>query len=234
MSRPRSITASPAGRELPAVAAAPRRPRERRVRIGHAALAVALMAVGGLGTAALVESVSATGAYLAVARDVGFGTELTEDDLTTVRVSTAPGLTPIAAGDLSRVVGLYAAMPLAAGTLLTPGHVTAERMPGPGQHILGITVRDDRLPARRPLPGEPVLLVATEGQGAAPAGQEGAPPATFEATVVEVADSGQGGILGAGGGTAVTLDVLVSAADGPEVASLAAANRVVIVLRSGG
>src|SRR5690606_4456636 len=42
--------------------------------------------------------------------------------------------------DLDRVVGLYAAIPLVEGTLLTAAQLTAQPLPGPGQQVLGITL----------------------------------------------------------------------------------------------
>lgn len=214
----------------PAPIAAPTGPRERRLRFGHLALAVALVVVGALGTVALVTAASATGEYLALRRDVDFGARLTADDLTVVRINAAPGLKPVAARDLERVVGLYAAVPLSEGTLLTAAQLTNQPIPGPGQQVLGITLSGDRLPATRPEPGDRVLLVATPAQGAAAGEDSQAPPRTWAATVVTVVGSGTGGILGRGGVETVTLDVSVAAADGPTVATLAAADRLVVVL----
>jgi len=213
----------------PAPIPAPTGPRERRLRFGHLALAVALVVVGALGTVALVTAASATGEYLALRRDVDFGARLTADDLTVVRINAAPGLKPVAASDLERVVGLYAAVPLSEGTLLTAAQLTNQPLPGPGQQVLGITLSGDRLPATRPEPGDRVLLVATPAQGAA-AGEDQAPPRTWAATVVKVVGSGSGGFLGRGGLETVTLDVSVPAADGPTVATLAATDRLVVVL----
>lgn len=212
--------------------AAPTGPRERRVRLGHLALAVALIVVGALGTVALVTAVSAEGEYLALNRDVDFGQKLVPDDLRVVRISDAPGLSPVAAKELDRVVGLYAAVPLSQGSLLTAAQVTNQPIPGPGQHVLGITLRSDRLPATLPKPGESVLLVATPGQ-AGSNDDPAAPPPTWSATVVRVAGSGAGGFLGSGGSGTVTLDVAVTAADGPSVATLAANNRLVVILAGG-
>jgi hypothetical protein len=209
--------------------AAPPGPRERRLRAGHLALAVALIAVGALGTVALVTSVAADDEYVALGRDVHYGAQLQPEDLITVRMSTTPGLRPVAASDLDRVIGAYATMPLAAGTLLTPAQVTAAPAPGPGQHVVGITVRGDRLPAQRLRPGDPVLLVATADRHSSSDDTVGGRPQTWHATVTAVAGGDGGGFLGGGSGS-VTLDVAVPAADGPTVATLAAANRLVIVL----
>jgi hypothetical protein len=208
--------------------AAPSGPRERRLRLGHTALAVALIVVGALGTTTLVAAASADGEYLALSRDVDFGARLTAEDLIPVRLSTAPGLDPVAARDLHRVVGAYATMRLARGTLLTPAQVTAEPVPGPGEHVVGITLRGDRLPARHPRPGDPVLLVATPERSA---GDTTGTPQTWAATVTAVAGSGSGGFLsGATATGTVTIDVALPAAHGPTVATLAAADRIVVIL----
>lgn len=207
----------------PPVLPARGRPGERRLRVGQLSAAIALIAVGGLGTAALVTAAAAEGTYLAVTEDVAYGAVITSDDLVTVRVSNPPELRPVAANDLDRVVGHHATMPLAAGTLLTPAHVTEEPVPGRGQHVVGITLRGERLPARRPAPGDAILLVATPDR----TGDDLDTP-TWPATVAAI--SGQGGGLLDGNARTVTLDVAVPSSEGPQVARLAAANRLVIVL----
>lgn len=225
-----AVAGTPAG-----MPPAPSRPatlpgvRERRVRPSQLALAVALIVVGALGTTTLVAAASADGEYLALGRDVDFGARLTEDDLVTVRVADAPGIEPIAAADLDRVVGAYAAMRLARGTLLTPAQVTTEPVPAVGENVVGITLRGDRLPATRPRPGDAVLLVATPERHSGEV-DLAASPTTWPATVTAVAGSGSSGFLGGGGSDTVTLDVALPAADGPTVATLAAADRIVVVL----
>lgn len=211
--------------------AAPQGPRERRVRVGHLALAIALIVIGALGTTALVVTVAGEGEYLALSRDVDFGAQLRSEDLVAVQMSSAPGLDPVAASDIDRVVGAYATMPLAAGALLTPAQVTAEPIPGPGENVVGITLRGDRLPAHRLRPGDPILLVAiAERSSVGSADDVDRPPQTWQATVTAVAGGDSGGFLGGGGSGGITLDVAVPAADGPTVATLAAANRLVVVL----
>lgn len=207
--------------------AAPRWPRERQLRFGQLAAAVALIVVGALGTTALVAAAGADDIYLAVARDVHYGAALTDHDLVDVRIANPPELRPVPARERHRVVGAYATMPLASGTLLTAAHLTATPVPAPGQHVVGITLRGERLPARQPQPGDPVLLVATAERGDADA----ATP-TWSATVTGVAGHG-GGLLDGGGARTVTLDVAIPAAHGPEIARLAAANRIVVVLDGG-
>jgi hypothetical protein len=230
---PLSPAAAPA-----APVAAPPGPRERRVRFGHLALAIALIVVGALGSATLVMLVSAEGTYLAVARDVEYGAQFTEADLTTVRISRSPGLKPVPASEIDRVVGNYATMPLAAGTLLTLAHVTGadEREPGEGEVRLGITLPNDRMPARAVEPGHRVLLVETRGDRS-PGGQPAPAPRTWEATVVGSSGAGSSGVFGGVRSRDTTLDVIVAAGDGPTIAALAAADSLSVAVlpgRSGG
>jgi hypothetical protein len=197
------------------------------MRFGHLAAAVALIVVGALGTAALVTAATADDLYLAIRRDVPYGAMLTGDDLVETRIGNPPELRPVPATERHRVVGAYATMPLASGTLLTAAHVTAVPVPAPGQHVVGITLRGERLPAQHPRPGDRVLLVATTDRAS---GDSALP--TWPATVTRIAGHG-GGLLDGSSARTVTLDVAVPAAHGPEVARLAAADRLVVVLDGG-
>jgi hypothetical protein len=213
--------------------AAPGGPRERRVRFGHLALAIALVVVGALGAATLVTVVSAKDEYLALARDVGYGAQLVREDLVVVRITSPPGLRPWPAGEIGRAVGNYATMPLVGGTLLTSAHVTNQRFPAAGEVRLGITLPGDRLPAQPVRPGNLVLLVDTglDGPGGpAPA----AAPRTWQGTVLQVADDGSGGsILGGGRSRETTIDVIVTARDAPTIATLAANNQLSVAVLPG-
>lgn len=208
---------------------APVGPRERRVRVGHLALAIALVVVGALGAATLVTMVAAEGEYLALARDVEYGAQINTEDLVIVRIGNPPGLDPVPASQINRVVGNYAAMPLAAGTLLTGSQVTAERHPGPGEVRLGINLRGERLPAQPIRPGNLLLLVDT---GAQSGGERPTTPRTWNALLVGVGGSGSGGLL-SGGTRNVTIDVIVAARDAPVIAGLAAGNNLSVAVLPG-
>ncbi|MPZ25990.1 MAG: hypothetical protein GEV12_05955 [Micromonosporaceae bacterium] len=213
---PMTPAAAPAG-----PVAAPHGPRERRIRFGHLALAIALVVVGALGTTALVTMVSATDKYLALARDVEYGAQITEADLTVVSISSPPGLDPWPASERNRAIGNVATMPLAKGTLLTAAHVTDQQLPAAGEVRLGITVPGERLPAQPVRSGNLILLVDT-GQGSN-GGTTNPDPRTWQGTVLRVSDDGSGGgILGGGRAGDVTIDVVISAADAPMIAALAA------------
>jgi hypothetical protein len=188
---------------------APVGPRERRVRLGHLGLAIALVVVGALGD----------------------GAQITNEDLVTVRIGRPPGLDPVPASEINRVVGNYAAMPLAAGTLLTASQVTAERHPGPGEVRLGINLRGERLPAQPIRPGNLLLLVDTSTQNT-PTGERPTAPRTWNALLVAVGGGGQGGLL-SGGSRTVTIDVIVAAQDAPVIAGLAANNNLSVAVLPG-
>jgi hypothetical protein len=200
---------------------APRWLRERRLRPLHAAAAISVMLVGALGGGVAVTAASAQGEYLALARDVPFGEQLSGEDLVTVRIGSPPGLDPVSASDRDRVLGLHAAMPLVRGAFLVPAMLTGQPVPA-GQYVVGITVDADRLPTVRPAAGETVLLVATGSQ--ADAGDVG----TWRALVTAVS-TGEDGLLGSGRPGKVTLDCAVPVGQAPRVARAAAAGELVVV-----
>jgi hypothetical protein len=195
---------------------APRLVGQRHVRRGWVGVGVLAIVLAALGSAALFRAVGPSQEYLAVARDVPVGTAVTRADLAVVRLNSTPGLSPVPVRDLDRVLGAYAAVPLTAGTLLSPDQLTRERVPGPGQQVVAIGLPRDRLPGRDLRAGDPVLLVATGSP--ADAG-----PATFSARVHDLREAG-----GRDGDLVVSL--VVGERDGAVVASLAAAGRLTVVL----
>lgn len=205
----------------------PRRAPQRHMRPGLVALAVALIAVGGLAAAYAVTLVGSTRTYLAVARPVAVGAALVPADVTTVRITTDPGLRPISATNVDRVVGRHAAVALVPGTLLTGDQLTDVPIPGPGQSLVGLGLPEDRLPASRVKPGSAVTLVATTQTSGVvqPDSTSTGPPPTFPAVVVDVRKGVRDGTL--------LINVTVSKADAATVAALAASDRIVIVLGEG-
>ncbi len=204
----------------------PRRAPQRRWRPGLVALAVALVAVGGLVAAYAVTLVGTTKAYLAVARPVAIGATLTSADVTTARITADPGLRPIPATDINRVIGRHAAVELVPGTLLTDAQLTDTPIPEPGQSLVGLGLAEDRLPAGRIKPGSKVTLVATPNASAVqPNSAPTGPPQTFAGTVVDVRRAAREGTL--------QVNIAVSTRDAAVVAALAASDRLVIVLGEG-
>ena len=85
-------------------------------------MAVALIAAGGLGGAALYTSSGQRIAVLALARDVPAGQVLTADDLVVAHIAGDPVLRPLDARDRTRTIGLRATADLAP----IPAAATAE------------------------------------------------------------------------------------------------------------
>ncbi|MFI6782554.1 SAF domain-containing protein [Micromonospora sp. NPDC050276] len=193
--------------------------RQRRVRPGLLGLAVLLIALGGLGAAFAVTSVRATGSYLAVARPVEVGREISAADLITVQVAGGQGLRPVPAGRLDEVVGKRAAVALVPGTLLTLGQVTDDPLLGPGQQQIALGLKTAQVPARELHPGDKVLLVSTPDNKAD--GDTAAAGTRFSATVIDM-------VSPANDNKVLYLALLTR--DVPAVVALAAQQRVAVVL----
>ncbi|MBG6068543.1 SAF domain-containing protein [Micromonospora ureilytica] len=193
--------------------------RQRRVRPGLLGLAVLLIALGGLGAAFAVTSVRATGSYLAVARPVEVGREISAADLVTVQVAGGQGLRPVPAGRLDEVVGKRAAVALLPGTLLTLGQVTDDPLLGPGQQQIALGLETAQVPARELHPGDKVLLVSTPDDN--PDGDAAAAGTRFAATVIDM-------VSPANDDKVLYLALLTR--DVPAVVALAAQERLAVVL----
>jgi hypothetical protein len=214
------------GPSMPAPATATLARLPRRRRWGLFALGVVLVALCAVIAYLLVVTAGITRPYLAVAHDVPYGTTISAGDLTVVNVNPAAGLSPIPAGDRDQVVGKHAAADLFAGTLLTRAQLTDRAIPAPGEQLVGVELKPGQLPARALRAGDAVILVVVPPSGLAgvPDTQSGGTsrPSTISATVAGTAPPQTNGN--------VRVDVAVSQSDGPTVASMAAAGRLVIVL----
>ncbi|MEU1398273.1 SAF domain-containing protein [Micromonospora zamorensis] len=193
--------------------------RQRRVRPGLLGLAVLLIALGGLGAAFAVTSVRATGSYLAVARPVEVGREISAADLVSVQVAGGQGLRPVPAGRLDEVIGKRAAVALVPGTLLTLGQVTDDPLLGPGQQQIALGLKTAQVPARELHPGDKILLVSTPDSNAT--GDAAAASTRFTATVIDM-------VSPANDDKVLYLALLTR--DVPAVVALAAQERLAVVL----
>jgi hypothetical protein len=198
-------------------------PPRRRRRPALLALAVSMVVLGALGATYLATSLGHTTAVIAIAREVPWGQTLTAADLREARISADPALEPIPYVDRDQVIGLVAATTLRPGSLLTRDAMTDQRVPAPGQQLIGVGVSLVQLPTSPLRPGDGVLLVPVAA-GSAPATTDEA-PRVVEATVVKSGPPGPDGLR--------VVDVLVDAADGPDVAARAAAGLIAIVVVAG-
>jgi hypothetical protein len=143
-----------------------------------------------------------------------------------VEVNPAAGLQPIPADERAQVIGRRAATQLFPGTLLTRAQLTDQVFPGRGQQLVGIELKPAMLPARTLKSGDAVLLVivppASLAGVAEPQASTQATPPSIKATVSSSSAPETNGN--------VRVDVAVAQVDGPLVAAMAAAGRIVIVL----
>jgi hypothetical protein len=201
----------------------------RRVSKARLLLAVGLVLACALAGVIVAQRVDLRVPVLAAARAIAAGQTVTADDVTTVKVAVEAGVATVPASQLSTVVGRLAAVPLVAGTLLSPNQFGGPVWPGQGEAVIAVPVKPGRLPSGLP-PGARVTVLAVPtgtpggvtGTGGGQGGQLQVEKAT--ATVVSVeAAADQSGT------TVVTL--VLSAADATRVAS---ASGDVALVRLGG
>ncbi|PZF86511.1 SAF domain-containing protein [Jiangella anatolica] len=195
-----------------------RRYRRRPALIG---LGVGLLATCGAGAAYLAQSSGDTVQVLAVTDTVHRGEVLDADRLTTARAAPDPALRPVAASELSAVVGRRAATDLPAGTLLTDASLTAASLPAAGQSVVGVAVTEAQLPRTDLVPGDRVRVFGTPNQGDAPPSD---PFRSVAATVLGVSDVLDSGHL--------VVDVVVADDVAGTLVANVATGRVAIVLDS--
>jgi len=202
----------------------------RRRRWGLLALGVVLVVVGAVVAYLLVVTAGVTHPYLAVSHNVPYGAAIGPDDLTVVNVNAAAGLQPIPASQRNDVVGKHAATDLVPGTLLTRAHLTDRAIPAPGEQLVGIELKPAQVPARTLKAGDAVVLVIVPAANLAgvpdPNASAPARPQSIRATVAAATPPATNGN--------VRVDVAVSQADGPAVAAMAAAGRIVVVVTARG
>ncbi|MFF9690469.1 SAF domain-containing protein [Streptomyces sp. NPDC014623] len=214
----------------PAPVAAPRIVKQRRRRPGLIALSVALIAVGGLSGAVLYSASGQRTPVLVVARDVSVGTKLTKADLAEASVALDPAVKSVKASRAAGLVGQRAAVDLRAGSLLTPSQVTDKSLIGPGQQLVGVSLKPSQLPATRLSPGQKVLVVSTPNADAVATAEENgldAKPKTVAASVVAV------GAPATGTGN-VVVDVAVPVKDGAALAARVATGNVAVIVDARG
>jgi hypothetical protein len=210
----------------------------RRRRPAVLALAVALVAAGGLGGAALYTATGKRVAVIALARDVPAGHTITSSDLAAAQISLDPALHPLSAN--SKVVGMRATADLKAGSLLTGSDVTNDPLVLDGQQVVGIPAKHTQLPAVKLQPGSMVVLVATpSGAGVSGAGSgaatstggaaAGSSPSVLTQLTARVVEVGPPDTDGT-----VVVDLAVPAAQGAAVADLAASGKFALLIAAQG
>ncbi|HET6857472.1 MAG TPA: SAF domain-containing protein [Streptomyces sp.] len=189
-------------------------------------LLVLVTLIGVLGGAVVVARAGDRIDVLAVARDVPVGQTLTAQDVRVVSFAADPGLTPIPATQRTSAVGQRAAVALHSGELLTRSQLTARGGLGDTEQVVGVELKRGFAPREELRPGDKVAAVILPSQkvdtGSSPSeSTEGKAPETLEATVKTV------GIPDSTG--AMVVNLVVAPADGPLLATKAAAKQIALV-----
>jgi hypothetical protein len=173
---------------------APPPPGVRR-RAGRTAAFGLLLAVAGALAFAVVDlRADPASAVLTVARPVAAGEVIIDADLSVARIVPDAGVAVLSENQRSSVVGHTAAVPLLAGTLLSPKQLGAPAWPPRGQSVVAVAIKAGHAPAGLTA-GSPVtvLVVPTSG-GSGSGGPDQGKQVQERATVVTVSASNTSGV----------------------------------------
>ena len=181
---------APGGRRMPSA------PRERKPAL--AALAVLLVALGAVAAGYLVINAGHRVGAVEITQQVGQGQRIPASAIKEVEIASNSGINYVAWQYANRVAGVYAAVQIPAGTLLTSAMMTATNNLAAGKVQVGLSLKPGQAPANL-LIGQSVEAFGVgtgSGCGAAAAGGGGA--------------GGTGGGNGSGSGVPITTGVIAS------------------------
>jgi hypothetical protein len=181
---------APGGRRMPSA------PRERKPAL--AALAVLLVALGAVAAGYLVINAGHRVGAVEITQQVGQGQRIPASAIKEVEIASNSGINYVAWQYANRVAGVYAAVQIPAGTLLTPAMTTATNNLAAGKVQVGLSLKPGQAPASL-LIGQSVEAFGVgtgSGCAAAAAGAGGT-------------GGGSGG-SGAGAGVPITTGVIAS------------------------
>ncbi len=182
-----------------------------------AALAVLLIVGGAAAAGLLALRADERVEVLVAARDVPAGAAITSEDLTTVPVA-AEGTGLIPASQSGLVAGRHARTSIAAGQLLDTTMLVDSGPLQPGVVAVGASLAAGRMPASGLETGDVVQLVqVADGEGRI---------LVDDARVGGYRENESGGL----GSSAATVTFIVPESDGAQVAAVAAAGELAVVL----
>ena len=225
---------APGGRRMPSA------PRERKPAL--AALAVLLVALGAVAAGYLVISAGHRVGAVEITQEVGQGQQIPAAAIKEVEIASNSGVNYVAWQFANRVAGVFAAVQIPAGTLLTPAMTTATSNLTAGKVEVGLSLKAGQAPANLLIGQTVEAFPVGNGSGCAANGtaagagngngngngnavSPGVPIAT--GTIASVS----GSISSNGTTAAVTL--AVSSADAGTLACYASAGDVAIALTPG-
>lgn len=185
------------------------------------ALGVIAVCLGALASYFVYSSVSQAQSVIAVNTTVHRGETIEASDLTTVTVGQAPGIKTVPAEELNSIAGKPAAYDLVAGSILPAAALREDPMPAADRAIVGVRLVSGRAPLERLTPSAPIRLVALPPAGADPSFKDAHTGQVITAKVVSQSTGTDG--------NSVLLNVDVPAAKAPDVALLAAQERVAVI-----
>ncbi|WP_435200895.1 SAF domain-containing protein [Janibacter sp. GS2] len=198
--------------------AAPEPPKLRR-RPMLIAASVLLTAVGALLGAWLLTGLSGTQSYIAVGEDIQRGDKITESDLVRTQLRADNAIAPLRWEEQRIAVGQYAAVDMAAGSLVTRDSVKAENAPKAGYTAVGLSLVPGQTVSGDLPTGSPVWVVMVPSNT-----DVGTEPEKKAGSVARESMSSDG--------TTKLVDVMVKEKDAPAVAAAGARQEVSVVLRS--
>lgn len=180
----------------------PSAPRERKPAL--AALAVLLVALGAVAAGYLVINAGHRVGAVEITQQVGQGQRIPASAIKEVEIASNSGINYVAWQYANRVAGLYAAVQIQAGTLLTSVMTTATNNLAAGKVQVGLSLKPGQAPANL-LIGQSVEAfgVGTGSGCSAAAGGSGGAGGTG-------GGSGGGSGNGAGPGVPITTGVIAS------------------------
>jgi hypothetical protein len=184
---------APGGRRMPSA------PRERKPAL--AALAVLLVALGAVAAGYLVINAGHRVGAVEITQQVGQGQRIPASAIKEVEIASNSGINYVAWQYANRVAGIYAAVQIPAGTLLTSAMTSATNNLAAGKVQVGLSLKPGQAPANL-LIGQSVEAFGVgtgSGCGAAAAGGGGAG-----------GTGGGNGGNGSGSGVPITTGVIAS------------------------
>jgi hypothetical protein len=173
----------------------PSAPRERKPAL--AAVAILLVALGAASAGYLVLNAGHRVGAVEITQDVGQGQQIPASAIKEVEIASNSGINYVAWQYANRVAGVYAAVQIPAGTLLTSAMTTATNNLAAGKVQVGLSLKPGQAPAN--------LLIgqSVEAFGVGTGSGCGAAAATGGA-------GGTGGGSGGSGGGPITTGVIAS------------------------
>lgn len=213
----------------------PSAPRERKPAL--AALAVLLVALGAVAAGYLVINAGHRVGAVEITREVGQGQRIPASAIKEVEIAANTGINYVAWQYANRVAGVYAAVHIPAGTLLTPAMTTATNNLAAGKVQVGLSLKPGQAPAEL-LIGQTVEAFGvgtgsncgggTGGTGGAGAGNAAGPGVPITTgTIASVTGST------ASNGSTAAVTLAVPSADAGVLACYASAGDVAIALTPG-